>query len=171
MQAAAPFQLVRATEADIPFIMETERLEEYDRLVGRWDEARHAAALNDGRHAYFVAHASDDRLGFAIVRDWASPEGAAMIKRVAVRQPGKGIGRALLAALADLVFEQTSVYRLWLGVFPENLRARRAYEACGFIAEGVARGSAYFGGEHRDELVMALLRPEWVARKQGGRRG
>jgi RimJ/RimL family protein N-acetyltransferase len=158
-------QLVRATKADIPFIMETERLEGYGLLVGRWDEKRHAEALNDGRYAYFIASELDELLGFAIVRDWASPEGVAMVKRIAVRQPGQGKGRALLGALADLVFEQTSAYRLWLGVFPENLRARRAYEATGFVAEGVARGSAYFGGEHRDELVMSLLRPEWEAAK------
>ena len=31
--------------------------------------------------------------------------------------------------------------------------------------EGVARGSAFFGGLYRDELVMALLRPEWEARR------
>ena len=27
--------------------------------------------------------------------------------------------------------------------------------------EGIARGNAFFGGAHRDELLMALLRPEW----------
>jgi RimJ/RimL family protein N-acetyltransferase len=48
-------------------------------------------------------------------------------------------------------------------VFPENARARRAYEAVGFRAEGVARGSAFFGGIYRDELIMAILRPEWTA--------
>jgi len=57
----------------------------------------------------------------------------------------------------------TDAHRIWLGVFPDNARARRAYEAVGFKAEGVARGSAFFGGVHRDELVMALLRPEWAA--------
>jgi hypothetical protein len=33
-----------------------------------------------------------------------------------------------------------------------------AYEAVGFTAEGVARGSSFFYGVHRDELVMAVLR-------------
>lgn len=165
MRQPSSLRLVRATKADIPFIMETERLEGYAELVGRWDEERHAEALNDGRYAYFIASDLDKPLGFAIVRDWASPEGVALVKRIAVRQPGQGNGRSLLGALADLVFEQTSAYRLWLGVFPENLRARKAYEASGFVAEGIARGSAYFGGEHRDELVMSLLRPEWEAAK------
>jgi RimJ/RimL family protein N-acetyltransferase len=60
------------------------------------------------------------------------------------------------------VFETTDAYRLWIGVFPDNLRARRAYEAVGFQPEGVARGSAFFHGEHRDELILSILRPEWV---------
>jgi RimJ/RimL family protein N-acetyltransferase len=39
--------------------------------------------------------------------------------------------------------------------------AQRTYEA-GFKAEGVARGSAFFGGVHRDELIMSVLKPEWI---------
>ena len=45
------FQLVRAGEDDLPFIMATERREGYDAFVGRWDEARHREALFDGSHA------------------------------------------------------------------------------------------------------------------------
>jgi RimJ/RimL family protein N-acetyltransferase len=36
----------------------------------------------------------------------------------------------------------------------------------GFQAEGIARGNAFFGGNYRDELVMALLRPDWEERRQ-----
>ena len=68
-----------------------------------------------------------------------------------------------LASLVDRIFRETEAHRIWLGVFPENDRARRAYEATGFKAEGLARGSAFFGGVHRDELVMALVRPDWSA--------
>ena len=52
---AAIVTLRRGSEADIPFIMATERLEGYGELVGRWEADRHLAALGDGRHAYFVA--------------------------------------------------------------------------------------------------------------------
>ncbi len=165
MPADADLTLIRATESDIAFVMATERLDGYESLVGRWDEARHLSALSDGRHAYFVARADALPVGFGIVRDFASSEQAAVIKRVAVLQPGRGHGKALLRALVEAVFEQTDTYRLSLGVFPDNLRARRAYEAVGFIAEGVARGSAFFGGVNRDELIMSILRPEWVARR------
>jgi RimJ/RimL family protein N-acetyltransferase len=157
--------LVRATEADIPFIMATERLPGYDELVGRWSETEHRAALAEDRYAYFIARVVLQPIGFAIVRDWASREHVTCIKRIAVATPGQGDGRAFLTRLVDRIFRETEAYRIWLGVFPNNARARRAYEAAGFKAEGIARGSAFFGGVHRDELVMALLRPAWHAAK------
>jgi len=143
--------------------MTTERLDGYEELVGRWSEAQHRAALTDNRHAYFIARLEAQDVGFAIVRDWASPERVACIKRIAVSSPGQGYGKLLLAGLIDHIFRNTDAHRLWLGVFPDNARARRAYEAVGLKAEGLARGSAFFGGVYRDELVMALLRPEWSA--------
>jgi RimJ/RimL family protein N-acetyltransferase len=142
--------------------MATERLPGYDELVGRWNDAQHRAALADGRHAYFLARLESEPVGFAIVRDWGSPEHVVHIKRLIVSHPGQGVGRVLLAKLVELIFRDTEAHRLWLGVFPSNARARRAYEAVGFQAEGLARGSAFFGGAHRDELIMSLLRPDWL---------
>jgi RimJ/RimL family protein N-acetyltransferase len=154
-------QLIRPTVADISFIMATERLEGYEHWVGRSDEAWHRAALSDQRFAYFIGELDGEPIGFAILQGWAAPEQVAHIKRFAVVRPGQGLGKALLRAVVDAVFMQTSAYRLSLGLFPENLRARRAYEGVGFKTEGVSRGSALFEGVNRDELVMSLLRPEW----------
>jgi RimJ/RimL family protein N-acetyltransferase len=162
---AGTLDIVRGDESMVPFMMATERTPGFENLVGRWDEARHRAALGDGRHVYFVAREGDAAVGFVIMRDWGSPERVTLVKRIAVSCPGRGYGRLLLGKVIDTAFAETDVWRLWLGVFPENIRARRAYEGVGFKAEGVARGSAFFGGVHRDELVMALLRPEWEANR------
>ncbi|MGX7875727.1 GNAT family N-acetyltransferase [Mesorhizobium sp. ORM6] len=161
------FRLVRATENDLPFIMATERREGYDAFVGRWDEARHREALVDGNHAYFVGTDGSAPIGFVILRGWTSAERVTLVKRIAVVVPGQGQGRILLAAAVDQVFVETDTYRLCIGLFPDNHRARRAYEAVGFTAEGIARGSAFFNGVHRDELVMSQLRPEWEQRRTG----
>ena len=155
--------IARASRDDVPFIMATERTDGYDAFVGRWDEARHLAAIGDDHYAYFLARDAGRPVGFTIVRDWASPERATCVKRIIVSNPGNGIGRRLLRAVVDTIFHETDAHRVWLGVFPENARARRTYEAIGFKAEGVARGSAFFGGVHRDELIMSVLRPEWPA--------
>jgi len=161
-------QLIRPKIADIPFIMATERIEGYEHLVGRSDEGWHYAALSDARFAYFLAKQGDEPIGFAILRDWASAEQVTHIKRVAVARPGEGLGRLFLSAVVDAVFKQTKAYRLSLGLFPDNLRARRAYESVGFTSEGVSRGSAFFNGVNRDELVMSILRPEWAQRREAG---
>jgi diamine N-acetyltransferase len=155
------FKFERASKKDLPFIMAAERMDGYDTLVGRWEEPRHLAAFNDDRYAYFLAKDGANSLGFSIVRDWASPDRVTCIKRIAVSSPGNGVGRRLLRAVVCAVFWETDAHRVWLGVFLENERARRAYEAVGFKAEGVARGSAFFGGVYRDELIMAVLRTEW----------
>jgi len=133
----------RASKGDVPFIMATERTDGYDAFVGRWDKARHLAALDDRNYAYFIAREADDPVAFTIVRDWASPERATCVKRIVVSRPGNGVGRRLLRAVVDTIFGDTHAHRVWLGVFPENARARRVYEAIGFKAGGIARGSAF----------------------------
>jgi RimJ/RimL family protein N-acetyltransferase len=158
--------IARADTSAIPFVMATERTTGFDQFVGRWDEAQHRSALGDGRHAYFIGSDGSEPVGFVIVRDWGSRERVALIKRIAVCRPGQGHGRALLTQVVGAVFNETNAWRVWLGVFPENMRARRAYEAVGFTAEGIARGNAFLGGVHRDELVMAVLRPEWQGRER-----
>ena len=55
--------LVRATEADLSFIMATERMPGYEDLVGRSDHAQHRAALADASYAYFVALLGQERIG------------------------------------------------------------------------------------------------------------
>jgi RimJ/RimL family protein N-acetyltransferase len=160
--SVAPVQLIRPVVADIPFIMATERIAGYEKWLGRSDEAWHRTALADGRFAYFLGRLDGEPIGFAILQGWAAAEQVTHVKRFAVVRPGQGLGKAFLRALAEAVFAETKAWRLSLGLFPENLRARRAYEGVGFQAEGISRGSALFHGVNRDELVMALLRPEWT---------
>ncbi|HEV2506564.1 MAG TPA: GNAT family protein [Mesorhizobium sp.] len=155
------FRLVRGGADDLAFIMSTERLDGYDRLVGRWEEQRHRDAFVDGSHAYFIGYDGATPIGFVLLRFWDALERTTLVRRVAVVSPGQGQGRRLLAAVVARAFDETNVHRLVIGLFPDNLRARRMYEAIGFQAEGISRGSAYFDGDYRDELVMSLLRPEW----------
>ncbi|MBB4065483.1 GNAT family N-acetyltransferase [Gellertiella hungarica] len=156
--------LQAANPDDIAYIMDVERMPGYDRLVGRWEAPQHREAMADPGYRYFIASEAGRRLGFVLVKGWGSPDHVTLIKRVAVEAPGGGIGSRMVSAALAEIFGATDAYRVWIGCFPDNLRARRAYEKAGFIAEGVARGNAYFYGEHHDELILAILRPEWEAR-------
>ena len=164
---AVPVIAVRpANRADLDFVFATERLPGYDELVGRTGRVQHESFLEDGRHAYFLGEEAGRPVGFVIVRDWNAADGCSLVKRVAVTEPGRGIGRAMLAAVIDRVFADSPCYRLEIGLFPSNERARRTYEAAGFTVEGIARGRVFMGGAHHDEMVMSMLRPDWEARRQ-----
>jgi diamine N-acetyltransferase len=161
-------ELTRAKASDIPFIMNTERIPGYEEFIGQWDEARHLDNLADPHNAYFVARDGAEPVGFTIVRDWNSPERVTYLQRIAVARPNGGHGKTLVSKVLAAIFQQTQAHRVWLKVFPENLRAQRVYLALGFRSEGIARGASYRGdGVFRDQMVMAILRPEWIEREQG----
>ena len=122
--------------------------------------------LADPHHAYFVGYEGEQLVGFAIVQQWNTPERVTLLRRIAVAGPGKGTGRVLLRHVLAAIFQQTSAHRVWLNAFVENVRAQRAYEAVGFRTEGIARQCVFVDGRFRDQVVMAILKPEWAALSQ-----
>jgi RimJ/RimL family protein N-acetyltransferase len=69
--------------------------------------------------------------------------------------------------LLDFAFSQMNLHRVYLRVFEDNQRALHCYEKCGFKPEGRLREAHFANGKYKDELVMGILRHEFV-RAQGG---
>jgi diamine N-acetyltransferase len=148
-----------ATEADIPFIMETERRPGYDALVGRFEEDVHRANLASGDWMYFIGlDDAGERRGFAILQDVNADPKSRFLRRIAVMDAGAGHGRALLAALIDWVFAQTAAQRFYLHVRNENHRARHVYRSLGFVDEGPE------SDDEPTSTTMGLLRSNWRPR-------
>ncbi|WP_370942714.1 GNAT family N-acetyltransferase [Amycolatopsis sp. cg5] len=70
---------------------------------------------------------------------------------------GKGYGTDATAAVLDFAFDVVGLHRVSLGVFTFNPRARRVYEKCGFVAEGVRRHSLKWDGQWHDSVEMGVL--------------
>jgi putative acetyltransferase len=70
---------------------------------------------------------------------------------------GRGIGRALMAALIDIADNWWNITRLQLGVYADNLPAIRLYEKFNFVLEGVERKSAFRDGVFMDVNRMGRL--------------
>lgn len=158
-------RLRRASSADIPFLMSTERQPGYDRLVGRFTEQEHRANLADNTAAYQIA-VNDDGigLGFVFFRTLDDVHNNLYIKRVIVASPDQGTGTAMMRLALNWAFSETGAQRIWLTHLPENLRARALYTKLGFQHEGVLR-HAYgrLDGTRGDLMQMSLLKPEWDA--------
>jgi ribosomal protein S18 acetylase RimI-like enzyme len=158
-------QLRPARPDDIAFILATERMPGYERMVGRSTEEQHRAALTMADRAYLLGvDAAGERAAFAIVRDLADAHGNVCLLRLAVPLPGRGVGSRFLREVLRWVFAETAAYRLWLAVMPGNARAHHVYASHGFVEEGVMR-AAYRSadGTRIDLAVMSLLRPDWLA--------
>lgn len=81
----------------------------------------------------------------------------------------KGYGTDAMEVLIRFVFEQMNLHKIKLHVYSFNPRAIRCYEKCGFVKEGVLRQEVFRDGQYHDEIVMGLLREEYVtpSRKHG----
>jgi ribosomal protein S18 acetylase RimI-like enzyme len=68
----------------------------------------------------------------------------------------QGIGRALLNATLAAA-QAKSMKRIELTVRVDNDPARRLYESCGFVVEGLCRRHMLVDGEFKDSWLMARL--------------
>jgi len=78
----------------------------------------------------------------------------------------KGYGTETMTLLLRHCFDTLNLNRVFLHVYAENLRAKRAYEKAGFVEEGRLREAVYKHGNYDDVIVMSVLRSEWILRKK-----
>lgn len=118
-------------------------------------------ALASSRY-FLLDNAKGDVTGFALMQGFGDPDLKVHLKRIAVREAGKGHGALLLRELLDWVFAETDTNRVDLDVFEDNKRAKRAYEKIGFKVEGLLRDyHRRSDGKFASMWVMSILRREW----------
>jgi RimJ/RimL family protein N-acetyltransferase len=80
---------------------------------------------------------------------------------------GRGYGTEATELMLAHAFSRLGLHRVALTVFAFNRRAIRAYEKCGFVAEGRAREAIFRDGRFWDEIHMSVLASEWQAHNRG----
>lgn len=76
---------------------------------------------------------------------------------------GQGYGTDAVWAMLHWAFGYLNLNRVHLTAYAYNKRAIRCYEKCGFQHEGVMRQARYYGGQYHDQLMMGVLRDEFLA--------
>ena len=77
----------------------------------------------------------------------------------------QGLGTETVELLLRHGFETLNLNRIFLSVYADNPRAKRAYEKAGFVHEGAQREAVFKRGKFIDVHFMSILRREWEARK------
>ncbi len=118
------------------------------------------------RRVFFVVTREGELIGrigcFAI--DWDKQEGEIGIVIGESGAWGQGYGRDATTTLLRYLFDTTTLERINLFTFPENLRALRCFAACGLRVVGNARRFSPDIGEF-DGIEMEITRREFQARQ------
>lgn len=150
-----------ATPDDIPAIMAIERIPGYDIFIGAFEADEHAAHMASSDARYLVWRQDGRVLAFAILMKLDNPHGVVLLKRLGSAVIDTGLGRRLLPALIDHVFETTGCHRLELDVSEENPRAAHVYRREGFIQEGTVREVFRHPDRYVSSHLFSMLRREW----------
>lgn len=77
----------------------------------------------------------------------------------------KGFGTDAMKVLLYIGFNYLNFHRIELGVYPSNERAIHVYKKIGFQEVGRKRDNRFMNGAYRDEIIMDILKPEWLEKK------
>lgn len=124
---------------------------------------RFLANLSDADHIFVAVSDQNDSivLGIGGLHIEASPRmrhAGSIGLSVHEAHQGKGIGKALMAALIDLSDNWLMLKRLELGVLEGNERALSLYKTFGFEVEGVKKAAVARHGTYADETIMGRIR-------------
>lgn len=82
----------------------------------------------------------------------------------AVENRDKGYGTEAIMLFLEFAFKELNMNKVWLGTFSFNPRGIRCYEKCGFVKEAVSRKRVFRAGEYHDEILMGILRDEYLGK-------
>ncbi|MEM7034216.1 MAG: GNAT family N-acetyltransferase [Chloroflexota bacterium] len=78
------------------------------------------------------------------------------------RQWGQGYAQEAIKLLLHFAFTEMNLHRIYLVVDVANQWAVHCYKKCGFIEEGRLRDAVYHRGDFEDQLIMSVLRSEYM---------
>ena len=128
--------------------------------IVRWSRERHERAIVDLDEAHLLVCDGEQPVGFVLLAGLTNENRSVELGRIVIEPAGRGLGRAALRLVLDRAFGELGAHRVWLDVKVDNARARRAYEAVGFVEEGVLRDALLTDGRYESLAVMSVLAHE-----------
>jgi RimJ/RimL family protein N-acetyltransferase len=148
-------------------VLALERHKDNTPYIGHWTREQHRAAIaaSDREH-WLIARAHDGSpLGFLLAFDLRARGFGMFVKRIAVADKSRGLGREALGRFLRRAFGELGASHVWLSVRKGNARAERVYRALGFEVAALTREersarAAVAGGFGDDSTLMRVDRAQ-----------
>ncbi len=75
---------------------------------------------------------------------------------------GKGFGEKATRMALAYAFQELNLYKIYLVVDTENLKAIHVYEKVGFETEGILRHEFFSSGKYRDAVRMCIFQQDFL---------
>jgi RimJ/RimL family protein N-acetyltransferase len=149
----------------LSFLLKVEQTDDNRPFVRQWTRTQHWTAIDspDSAHLIIESVAENKPVGYAIINGLESPDQNLEFMRIVIEDKSRGYGRAAIRLIKQWAFEEKKAHRLWLDVKIHNQRARRIYEAAGFVLEGVLRECIKADDGYQSLAIMSILENEYNA--------
>lgn len=74
---------------------------------------------------------------------------------------GKGIGTRVTEMVLDYAFNTLQYHKVFLRVLDYNHRAKKCYERCGFLVEGIDKEGARINNRYYSDIYMGILASDY----------
>ena len=101
--------------------------------------------------------------------DWTNRSAMAGISIYNPEYWGKGYGQESMNLLLSFAFQNLNLNRVELSTFDFNKRAQKCYQKAGFKEIGRKRKARFIDGRYCDEIMMDILKDEWVTKARQSR--
>ena len=150
---------------ELDIVLKIEQDKDNIRWICPYSRERHLQVIKSEHEFHYVIEREEKIVGFIILAKTEKEHDSIEFRRIVIKDKSCGIGRKTVQWIKKWAFEKMEAHRLWLDVFTDNERAKSLYLSEGFVNEGVRRESYLTGQHRRSQMIMSMLKQEYIIYK------
>lgn len=118
-------------------------------------------SFNEENQHFAIVDEKDEYLGTISLKNISYKNGNAEYAIVTRKNAqGTGVARLATCELLQYAFEELKLHKVYLNVLAENIRARKLYEKCGFMQEGISKEAVKINGKYESLIWYGIIKKE-----------
>ena len=154
--------IYKTQKSDIDTVVSMENDIENSKFIFPNSKEEHFKLISDENIEHLLLKSEKNEiLGFVILAGLKDKNRNIELRRIIIKDKGKGFGRIAIKKLKQYSFEELNCHRLWLDVLETNERAGYIYESEGFKKEGELRNCILIDNQFESLIIMSILESEF----------